>query len=90
MKITYDALGRVACVDVTVPFGEPGHDADCDLVSDALIGHLEAVAKLPGFEPCGETDPVGELLDGVGNVIATGSGDTLVDAMIAEIAGRAA
>lgn len=88
MKITYDEHGRVTCIEVTVPYGEPGFDADCDLVFDAAIGDLESLSKLPGFEPSGKPDPVGELLDGDGNVIASGPGDTLVDALIAALPGE--
>jgi len=88
VKITDDALGRVTGAEVTVPFGGSGFDADSDLVFDAMIGHLESLSTLPAFAPSGAADPVGELLDGAGNVIATGSGGALVDALIADLVRR--
>ncbi len=88
MKLSFDALGRVTGAEVTVPFDDPGFDADSDLVFDAMIGHLESLSKLPEFAPTG--DPDGDLLDGDGNVIATGDSDALVDALIDDLRRRGA
>lgn len=89
MKLTIDKLGRVIGAEVTVPFGDPGHDADCDLVFDALMRNLADLAKLPEFAPRTGA-PTGDLLDGDGDVIATGSVDDLVDALTADLKRRAA
>ena len=88
MRLIIDATGRVTGAEVTVPFGDPGFAADADLVFAAMVGHLEDVAKLPGFEPSGRTTP-GDLLDSDGNVIATGDADAFVDALTADLKRRA-